>query len=101
MTRTLKEATVRRYHYDTHHALRAHLRTFLDAYNFARRPQDRQWRHAIPSSPSRGKVDVRAAPLLRKSRPPHPDHPADASDISPASTNFTAIRRTRDTSSPA
>jgi transposase InsO family protein len=37
MNRTLKEATVRRYHYDTHEALRAHLRTFLDAYNFARR----------------------------------------------------------------
>jgi len=37
MNRTLKEATVRRYHYETHDALRAHLGTFLDAYNFARR----------------------------------------------------------------
>lgn len=37
MNRTLKEATVRRYHYETHHKLRAHLKTFLDAYNFAKR----------------------------------------------------------------
>ena len=37
MNRTLKEATVRRYHYETHGKLRAHLKTFLDAYNFAKR----------------------------------------------------------------
>jgi transposase InsO family protein len=37
MNRTLKEATVRRYHYETHDHLRAHLRTFLEAYNFAKR----------------------------------------------------------------
>jgi hypothetical protein len=37
MNRTLKEATVRRYHCETHEALRAHLGIFLDAYNFARR----------------------------------------------------------------
>jgi len=37
MNRTLKEATVRRYHYDSHQQLRAHLAAFLDAYNFAKR----------------------------------------------------------------
>ncbi len=37
MNRTLKEATVRRYHYDSHHQLREHLATFLAAYNFAKR----------------------------------------------------------------
>jgi transposase InsO family protein len=37
MVRTLKEATVRRYYYETHESLRAHLATFLDAYNFAKR----------------------------------------------------------------
>jgi transposase InsO family protein len=37
MNRTLKEATVRRYHYDSHDQLRAHLQLFLDAYNYARR----------------------------------------------------------------
>jgi transposase InsO family protein len=37
MNRTLKEATVRRYHYDTHQQLEDHLAAFLDAYNFAKR----------------------------------------------------------------
>src|SRR5215207_7182881 len=37
MNRTLKEATVKRYHYDSHDQLRAHLQLFLDAYNHARR----------------------------------------------------------------
>lgn len=37
MNRTIKEATVRRYHYETHDRLREHLVTFLDAYNFAKR----------------------------------------------------------------
>lgn len=37
MNRTLKDATVRRYYYDTHDQLRRHLADFLTAYNFARR----------------------------------------------------------------
>lgn len=37
MNRTLKEATVRRYHYATHRQLEDHLAAFLDAYNFAKR----------------------------------------------------------------
>jgi len=37
MNRTLKQATVRRYHYGTHHQLDTHLSAFLDAYNFAKR----------------------------------------------------------------
>ncbi len=37
MNRTLKNATVKRYHYDSHDQLRAHLQLFLDAYNYARR----------------------------------------------------------------
>jgi hypothetical protein len=37
MNRTLKEATVRRYHYDSQDQLRQHLAAFLDAYNFAKR----------------------------------------------------------------
>ncbi len=37
MNRTLKEATVKRYHYETHDQLREHLAAFLDAYNFAKR----------------------------------------------------------------
>lgn len=37
MNRTIKEATVKRYHYASHEQLKAHLYTFLMAYNFARR----------------------------------------------------------------
>ena len=37
MNRTIKEATVRRFFYATHASLRAHVATFLDAYNFAKR----------------------------------------------------------------
>lgn len=37
MNRTLKEATVKRYHYGTHTELRNHLQAFLLAYNFAKR----------------------------------------------------------------
>jgi transposase InsO family protein len=37
MNRTIKEATVRRFYYESHESLRTHLAVFLDAYNFAKR----------------------------------------------------------------
>jgi len=37
MNRTIKEATVKRFHYETHEQLRTHLTDFVTAYNFARR----------------------------------------------------------------
>ena len=37
MNRTIKDATVKRYFYETHDQLRTHLRDFVGAYNFARR----------------------------------------------------------------
>jgi transposase InsO family protein len=37
MNRTIKEATVQRFHYDNHDQLRRHLADFVTAYNFARR----------------------------------------------------------------
>jgi transposase InsO family protein len=37
MNRTIKDATVRRYHYDSHDQLRQHLSDFVTVYNFARR----------------------------------------------------------------
>lgn len=37
MNRTIKEATVKRYQYDSHDQLRVHLADFMAAYNFARR----------------------------------------------------------------
>ena len=36
MNRTIKEATVRRYFYDSHDRLREHMDLFLRAYNFAK-----------------------------------------------------------------
>jgi transposase InsO family protein len=37
MNRTIKDATVKRFHYDSHDQLRRHLDDFVAAYNFARR----------------------------------------------------------------
>ena len=37
MNRTIKDATVKRYHYDSHDHLSTHLSDFLNAYNYARR----------------------------------------------------------------
>ena len=37
MNRTIKEATVKRYHSDSHEQLRTDLSDFPDAYNYARR----------------------------------------------------------------
>ena len=37
MNRTIKEATVRRFHYGSHDELRTHLQLFVDAYNYGRR----------------------------------------------------------------
>ncbi|MGA0542623.1 IS481 family transposase [Neotabrizicola sp. VNH66] len=37
MNRTIKDATVKRYHYDDHAQLRRHLQDFVQAYNFGRR----------------------------------------------------------------
>ncbi len=37
MNRTIKEATVKRYHYDNHDQLKQHLNDFINAYNYGRR----------------------------------------------------------------
>ena len=37
MNRTIKEATVKRFHYDDHDQLKVHLADFIGAYNFGRR----------------------------------------------------------------
>jgi transposase InsO family protein len=37
MNRTIKDATVKRFHYDDHNQLRRHMTVFIDAYNFGRR----------------------------------------------------------------
>ena len=47
MNRTIKEATVKRYHYDSHEQLESHLTDFINAYNFAQTTQDPQRSHAL------------------------------------------------------
>lgn len=37
MNRTIKDATVKRFHYNDHDQFRTHLQIFIDAYNFGRR----------------------------------------------------------------
>jgi transposase InsO family protein len=37
MNRTIKDATVKRFHYEAHDQLRSHLTDFINAYNFGRR----------------------------------------------------------------
>lgn len=37
MNRAIKDATVKRFHYDNHEQLRTHLQSFIAAYNFGRR----------------------------------------------------------------
>ncbi len=37
MNRTIKDATVKRYHHESHDQLREHLQSFIMAYNFAKR----------------------------------------------------------------
>lgn len=37
MNRTIKKATVKRCHYDSHAQLKAHLQDLIDAYNYGRR----------------------------------------------------------------
>jgi transposase InsO family protein len=39
MNWTLKDATVKRYHYDSHEQFGRHLADFVNAYNFGRRPK--------------------------------------------------------------
>ena len=54
MNRTIKDATVNRYFYETHDELRAHLQNFLDAYNFAP-PEDSKPSKASPPMSSSAK----------------------------------------------
>lgn len=37
MNRTIKEATVKRYHYASHRQFQTHLADFINAYNYGRR----------------------------------------------------------------
>jgi hypothetical protein len=47
MNRTIKDATAKRYHHDSHDQLRAHRQLFVDACNHARRLKALRWRTPI------------------------------------------------------
>jgi hypothetical protein len=44
MNRTVKEATVRAFHYETLDSLKAHLDAFITAYSFAKHLKSLRWR---------------------------------------------------------
>ncbi len=70
MNRTLKEATVKSFHYETLAALTDHLQTFVVAYNFAKHLQDATLENSL-SDHLRG-VDKRPVHVYDQPAPPHP-----------------------------
>ena len=67
MNRTIKEATVKRFHYETHEQLRTHLTDFATAYNFARRLKTPQRPHTLRSHLQ--SMDQRAKSIQTRSDP--------------------------------
>ena len=67
MNRTIKEATVKRYHYDSHDQLRQHLSGFIDAYNFGCRLKTLNSRRTKPSA-QRGTKNRHASRQTRTSK---------------------------------
>ena len=63
MNRTIKDATVKRFYYETHDQLRKHLADFVAAYNFARRLKT--LRGLTPTKPS-----AKPGPKARHCSPP-------------------------------
>lgn len=70
MNRTIKDATVKRYHYENHDQLRKHLGDFVAAYNFARRLKTR--RGLTPLRSHLQNMAHRAEPIYIKSEPQTP-----------------------------
>ena len=57
MNRTIKEATVKRYHYDTHSQLETHITDFIAAYNYARRLKTSKVSHRSNTSAKSGQMN--------------------------------------------
>ena len=68
MNRTIKEATVKRFHYDSHDQLRTRLADFMAAYNCAP-AQDAQRPHTLRIHHQN--LDLGASPVHCQSDPPH------------------------------
>ena len=65
MNRTVKEATVRAFHYDDLESLKAHVLSFVTAYNFAKHLKALKWKthfqsicDAWKSNPSAFKINL-------------------------------------------
>ena len=69
MNRTIKEATVRRYYYDSHDRLRVHLATLPRRLQLRQAPQDPQRPHAFRIHLQA--LDRAARPIQGQSNPPH------------------------------
>jgi transposase InsO family protein len=67
MNRTIKDATVKRYFYETHDQLRTHLRDFVDAYNFAEGSKPSGASDPLSSSASDGQSSPNDSDLTRSS----------------------------------
>src|SRR5829696_4386279 len=68
MNRTIKEATVQRYHYDRHDQLRRHLDDFVAAYNFGRRLKTLK---GLTPYEFIQEMDKRASKVQARSNPPN------------------------------
>ena len=69
MNRTIKDATVKRYHYDSHDQLRTHLHLFVDAYNHGRRLKTLR---GLTPNEFIQRLDQRARSLQDRPVTPHP-----------------------------
>jgi transposase-like protein len=69
MNRTIKEATVKRFFYDTHEQLKAHLSDFIAAYNFARRLKTLRGPHTLRSHLQT--LDPRPRQIYTRPHPPN------------------------------
>jgi transposase InsO family protein len=68
MNRTVKEARVRRCHYDSHEKLHSHLADFVAAYNFAKRLKTLKGLTPSSSSAKPGQTSRTASPSTRSSK---------------------------------
>ena len=68
MNRTIKEATVRRYHYDSHDQLRRHLGDIVDAYNCGRRLKTLHGLTPYNSSAKHGHQNRNGSPSIRTTK---------------------------------
>ena len=69
MVRTVKDATVRAYHHETHEALAAHVQAFVAAFNFGKHLKRLRWRTPFESvRPLAG----RPRRVPHRPAPPHP-----------------------------